>query len=128
MKNEEENESLEIELEIESGRIIAPQNPKITVKKGIIAYQGFGPNASREIIISPSDFEDLFGDIESYRIAPFPKSPRCYLDGTFYTISIKNGMNSVTCRWHVECPPEWEKVGKLADKLIDYVKRNIGKL
>ena len=132
MKNEQNDESLEIELEVDPS-FSSPL--KITANKEVIAYQGnleqenyiIGPNDSGKITISPSDFNDLLEDIKLSRI---PASPEFSmgLDGTTYTISIKNGFNSVTYSWWEECPPEWEKLGKLADKLIDYVERDIVKL
>ena len=132
MKNELNDESLEIELEVDPS--FSPPL-KITANKGVIAYQGnleqenyiIGPNDSGKITISPSDFNDLLEDIKLSRI---PASPEFSmgLDGTTYTICIKNGFNSVTYSWWEECPPEWEKLGKLADKLIDYVERDIVKL
>jgi len=125
----EYDESLEIELEVDPS---FSTSLKITAKKGVIAYEGnveqeesfFEPDISGKIIISPSEFNELFGYIESYRITAFPEFSMG-LDGTTYTISIKNGFNSVIYSWWEECPPEWEKLGKLADKLIDFVKKNI---
>ena len=131
MKNEQNDNSLEIVLVVDPS-FISPL--KITANKEVIAYQGnleqensiLGPNDSGKITMSPSDFNDLLEDIKLYRITAFPEFSMG-LDGTTYTISIKNGFNSVTYSWWEECPPEWEKLGKLADKLIDYVKRNIVK-
>jgi len=124
-------ESLEIELEVDPS--FSPPL-KITAKKGVITYDGnleqensiFEPNAGGEITISQSDFNDLLGDIKLNRITAFPEFSMG-LDGTTYTISIKNGFNSATYNWWVECPPEWETLGKLAEKLIDFVKNNIAK-
>lgn len=133
MKNEQENESLEIDLEADPS-YSAPL--KITVKKGIIEYQGklmdgnymLEPDISGKITISPSDFNDMLRDIKLCRISAFPKELSMGLDGTTYTISVRNGFNSAIYSWWEECPSEWEKLGKLADKLIDYVKRDIAKL
>jgi len=127
----EYDESLEIELKVDPS---FSRPLKITAKKGIITYKGnleqensiFEPNAGGKITISPSDFNNLLGDIKLYRITAFPEFSMG-LDGTTYTISIKNGFNSVTYSWWAECPPEWETLGTLAEKLIDFVKKNIVK-
>jgi len=128
MKNEQENESLEIELEVYPSFKLPL---KITVEKCHITYQGyfkqgnsdFPQNASGKIPISSSDFNELVGDIKIGRISAFPKYSMG-LDGTTFKISIKNGFNSAIYEWWAECPSEWAQLGKLAEKLIDYVKRN----
>ena len=128
----EYDESLEIELEVDPS--FSPAL-KITAKKGVIAYEGnleqensiFESNISGEITIAPSDFDNLLGDIKLYQITIFPEFSMG-LDGTTYTIRFNNGFSSSTFSWWEECPPEWEKLGKLADKLIDYVKKNMENL
>jgi len=127
----EYDKSLEIELEVDPS--FSPPL-KITAKKGVITYEGnleqensiFEPNAGGEITISPSDFDNLLGDFKLSLITAFPEFSMG-LDGTTYTIRIKNGFNSSTYNWWVECPPEWETLGKLAEKLIDFVIKNIAK-
>jgi len=137
MKNEQNDESLEVELTVDPS--FSPPL-KITVKKGVITYQGnleqdnfnrenyyLDSNVGRDIMISSSDFNDLLGDIKLYQIPACPEFSMGF-DGTTYTIRIENGFNSAIYSWWAECPPEWEMLGKLADKLVEYVKNNKVKL
>lgn len=128
----EYDESLEIELKVDPS--FSPPL-KIMANKGVIAYEGnveqenynFESNVSGEITIAPSDFDNLLGDIKLYQITVFPEFSMG-LDGTIYTIRINNGFSSSTFSWWEECPPGWENLGKLAGKLIDYVKKNMENL
>jgi hypothetical protein len=84
---------------------------EITVGNGVIAYQGnpdpeiYGPgsNVNGKISISPSDLNDLLEGIKTYQTTVFPKVSPIGYDGTFYTISFKNGFNSITYSWWEDC-------------------------
>lgn len=127
MKKEQKNESVEIELDV---RTSFDGQLKIRAKKSTIYCQGdpslkelYYDNREKTIPISQSDFNDLIEDIKAYRVCSIPEFTSG-IDGTTYTISVENGMNSVVYRWWGECPKEWDKLGKLAEKLIDYVRQN----
>ena len=124
MKNGQENESVEIELNINPS--FRP-SLKIRAKKGSIYYQGnphgsFFDTIENTITISESDFNDLIKDIKTLHVFSIPEFAMG-LDGTTYTIRIENGWNSVTYNWWGECPKEWEQLGKLAEKLVDFTRK-----
>ncbi|OPX62557.1 MULTISPECIES: hypothetical protein [unclassified Methanoregula] len=91
---------------------------------GNLELNGFPiePEVSEEISISPFDFKDFTDEI---MISNFPIIPEFSMgcDGTTYTIRIKNGFNYAEYSWWDTCPEGWEKLGNLAEKLINFCKK-----
>ena len=56
----------------------------------------------------------LLGEIEFKA----PWQAQAGFDGTTYELVLQGAMSSVTFRWWIQAPPEWEQVGALFDYVL----------
>lgn len=78
------------------------------------------PEEFRFISMSSNCFNYLIGNIFD---TPISKKPIIYFTpgGDRYKITIEKGKNHGDFEWE-QCPEEWAELGKVADRLIDFVR------